>query len=198
MTKRWLKAKSKMAQPRKRRRRSIWSLVFLLSLWSSLLGWGLSQLQVSTAGETTVLTQAPASPSQTEIGGVDPVPPQLQRGEQLYRQRCGTCHIALPPQILPSQTWQNLLPETNHYGVVLPEFKDPELTETWKYLRFFSRAKKEDGLRPLPYRIQRSDFFKILHPDVDFSEPVNPESCIRCHPGVADLNFRQLSPEWQN
>ena len=187
-----------MSKPRKRRRRSIWGLVFLLSLWSSLLGWGLSHIQYSTATETTVLAQSPTNSSQAQVGSVDPVPPQLQRGEELYRQRCGTCHLALPPQLLPNQTWQALLPETNHYGVVLPEFKDPELTYTWQYVSFFSRPMKEDGLRPIPYRIQRSGFFKILHPEVDFAEPVTPDTCIKCHPGVANLDFRQLSPEWKN
>lgn len=186
-----------MSKPRKRRRRSIWSLVFLLTLWSSFLGWGLSQIQYSVATETPLISQNAPSPSiETTTGSVDPVPPQLKRGETLYRQRCGTCHIALPPQVLPSQTWQTLLPETNHYGVVLPQFQNPELTQTWEYLSFFSRPMKEDGLRPIPYRIQRSGFFKILHPDVEFAESVTPDTCIRCHPGVSELNFRQLSPEW--
>lgn len=186
-----------MAKLRKRRQRSIWGLIFLLSLWSCLLGWGLSHIQSSVATEATQFAQTPAAPIPTEtIGGVDPVPPQLQRGEKLYQQRCGTCHIALPPQVLPSQTWQALLPETNHYGVVLPQFQNPELTYTWEYLSFFSRPMKEDGLRPIPYRVQRSGFFKVLHPNVDFPEPVTPDTCIRCHPGVSQLNFRQLSPEW--
>lgn len=188
-----------MSKLRKRRRRSIWGLVFLLSLWSSLLGWGLSHAQYSVATETMHLAQNAAPPQGEEItGGVDFVPPQLKRGEELYRQQCGTCHIALPPQVLPSQTWQAILPGTSHYGVVLPPFQDPELTAAWQYVSFFSRPMKEDGLRPLPYRVQRSEFFKILHPGVDFAEPVTPETCIRCHPGVSDLNFRQLSPEWKN
>ncbi|WP_299490500.1 hypothetical protein [Acaryochloris sp. IP29b_bin.137] len=165
----------------------------MLTLWSVFLGWGLSQIQASTASEPIPLAQSAAS----TIGSVDAVPPQLKRGEQLYRQRCGTCHIALPPQVLPSQTWRALLPETNHYGVVLPEFQNPELTETWAYVSFFSRPMKEDGLRPIPYQVRRSVFFKVLHPDVEFPQLVTPETCIQCHPGVSELNFRQLSPEWE-
>lgn len=188
-----------MAKLRKRRRRSIWGLVFLLTLWSGLLGWGLSQIQSSIASESTPLAQTSPQPGLANTtGSVDLVPPQLVRGEKLYRQRCGTCHIALPPQVLPSQTWQSLLPETNHYGVVLPAFQNPELTYTWEYVSFFSRPMKEDGLRPIPYRVQRSVFFKILHPDVEFTETVTPETCIKCHPGVSELNFRQLSPEWRD
>ncbi|MGR3276289.1 hypothetical protein ACSYAD_14375 [Acaryochloris marina NIES-2412] len=188
---------SKMIKLRRKRRRSIWGLIFLLSLWSCVLGWGLSQVQTSVALETAPLAQASESLPTTEaIGAVDPVPPQLKRGEQLYQQRCGTCHVALPPQVLPSQTWQALLPDTNHYGVVLPPFKNPELTDTWAYLSFFSRPMEEDGLRPIPYQVRRSVFFKVLHPGVDFAEPVTPDTCVRCHPGVSQLNFRQLSPEW--
>lgn len=182
---------------KKRRRRSIWSLVLLLSLGSSLLGWGLAAIQHSMATETLVAQAPPSVPTQELIGSVDPVPPQLQRGQQLYQQRCGTCHVALPPQVLPSQTWQGLLPETSHYGVQLPEFRNPELTYTWEYLSFFSRPMKEDGIRPIPYRVEGSPFFKVLHPAVEFPGPVTPNSCVRCHPGVSNLNFRQLSPEWQ-
>jgi len=184
-----------MVKLRRKRRRSIWGLIFLLSLWSCVWGWGLSQIQTSVAVETAPLAQASGPPTES-VGGVDAVPPQLKRGEELYQQRCGTCHVALPPQVLPSQTWQALLPDTNHYGVVLPPFKNPELTSTWEYVSFFSRQMKEDGLRPIPYRVNRSGFFKVLHPNVDFAEPVTPETCVRCHPGVSQLNFRQLSPEW--
>lgn len=184
-----------MAKLRKKRRRSIWSLVCLLAIWSSLLGWGLAQLQAVVATETAPLAQSSVEGSAElqKTGGVDLVPPQLQRGETLYQQRCGTCHVALPPQVLPSQTWQTLLPETNHYGVVLPPFRNPELTDTWEYLSFFSRPMVEDGLRPIPYRVQRSIFFKVLHPEVEFPETVTPETCIKCHPGAPELNFRQLN-----
>lgn len=188
-----------MAKRRKRRRRSMWSLVILLTLWSCFLGWGLSHIQSSVASEPVPIAQnTPGAALTTMTGSVDSVPPQLQRGEELYRQRCGTCHVALPPQVLPSQTWQALLPETNHYGMVLPKFQNPELTYTWEYLRFFSRSMKEDGLRPIPYRVKQSVFFKVLHPDVEFTETVTPDTCIKCHPGVPELNFRQLSPEWEN
>lgn len=186
-----------MARRIKRRQRpSIWGLCLLLCLWSGLLGWGLAQIDQSIASSPPLVAQNNPSSSITQTtGDVDRVPPALQGGQAIYQQRCGTCHLAIPPQLLPSQTWQALLPEPSHFGVRLPAFDNPDLAAAWNYVSTFSRPMPEDGLTPLPFRIARSRFFTVLHPGLKFSEPITPESCIRCHPGVPQLNFRQLSPE---
>ena len=181
---------------RQRRRSSVWGLILLLCLWSSLLGWGLTQAQHSAATDLSPVAQTTAAPSAAPVGTVDVVPPNLQFPQELYLEQCGSCHIALPPAVLPTQTWRVLLLETDHYGVTLPPFLNPQLRLTWAYIKTFARSKREDELTP--FEVKRSRYFKILHPRVQFSTPVSVNTCVNCHPSAAQYNFRQLSPEWEN
>ncbi len=48
---------------------------------------------------------------------LDPVPERYQLGLELYLKNCGTCHRALPPAVMPRETWQQLLQDEQHYGV---------------------------------------------------------------------------------
>lgn len=173
-------------------RRSPW-LVLLLLGFSMLCGWMLSQgSALVTAQPTALVAQtAPAS-----LGTVDAVPPDLQLAQETYLARCATCHIGIPPAVLPSESWKNILEDDNHYGVPWTPLRNPELALAWKYVRTFSRPlnPNEDP----PYRVARSRYFKILHPKVKFPEPVKIGTCISCHPGVSSFNFRDLGPQWQN
>jgi hypothetical protein len=60
----------------------------------------------------------------------------------------------------------------------------------WNYLKAFSRP--EVANKPIPYRMKESRFFKALHPKVDFPQPVSPSSCVTCHPGAAQFDYRSL------
>jgi hypothetical protein len=173
--------------PNKRyRKRSIRAMVVLLCFIIGL-AWGI-----------TTWTPAKAlSPGGkiAQMGTVDWVSPEYQLGQQLYQENCASCHIAVPPQVLPTQTWQQLLQDTQHYGVTIPELVDPPRLIIWNYLQRYSRP-----LLPqeeiVPYRVNRSRYFKALHPQVDFPQPVTLEGCVSCHPGAEQNNFRQLTPEW--
>ncbi|MGB3491205.1 MAG: hypothetical protein WBA57_00650 [Elainellaceae cyanobacterium] len=129
-------------------------------------------------------------------GTVDPVPPQLQLGHELYLENCATCHVGLPPAVMPSQTWVDLLQDTQHYGVQIPRLVDPGRILIWQYLEYFSRPVNED--EATPYRVRNSRYFKALHPTVEFEEQVNLSSCVSCHPAAIDFNYRRLSSEWQD
>ncbi|MGB3534476.1 MAG: cytochrome C [Microcoleaceae cyanobacterium] len=168
-------------------KRSIRSVLVLLSFTISL-SWG-----------TIMLTHAEELPQRVNMaqgGAVDWVSPQYQFGQQLYQENCASCHIAVPPQVLPTQTWQQLLQDTQHYGVELPELVDPPRLIIWNYLQRYSRP-----LLPqeeiTPYRVNRSRYFRALHPNVDFPSPVTLTGCVSCHPGANQSNFRQLSSQWQ-
>jgi Dihaem cytochrome c len=163
---------------KRKRGRSPLFLVLLLLLWSLILGLGLAQA------------------SEPAIGTVDPVPPRHQYGHELYLQTCGTCHIAIPPAVLPSQTWRQIIQDTQHYGVELPPLLNPSLTLIWNYLRDFSRPIPES--EPVPYRVSSSRYFKALHPRVELPRPTTLQSCVTCHPGALDYDFRRLAPEWED
>jgi hypothetical protein len=130
------------------------------------------------------------------MGTVDVVPEKYQLGQQLYLESCGSCHIALPPQVLPTQTWQELLQDPNHYGAQLQLPINPQLQYIWSYLQLFSRPLKEG--EPVPYRVAKSRYFKVLHPKVDVAMTLSPSSCVSCHPGAANYDFRTLTRQWQD
>lgn len=122
-----------------------------------------------------------------------PDPGQVQ-GANLYRQSCGTCHLALPPEVMPSEAWRQLLQDNSHFGqkISLPE--GPILQLIWGFMRQNSRPliEKEET----PYRLQESRYFKALHPQVTFATPPRVTSCIDCHPKANLGDFVSLTPKW--
>lgn len=173
------------------RRRSPWMLLLLLLLWSLVLGWGLSQgISAQTAPDSAV----PIAPD--PAGLVDVVSDRYQLGQQFYLENCSTCHIALPPQVMPTQTWGSLLQDSQHYGATIQPLTQPALQITWDYISTYSRPIIER--ERVPYRLAQSRYFKALHPNVEFTEPIAPSSCISCHPAAAQFNFRQLTSVWDD
>ncbi len=169
------------------RQRRVWVLALLLILWSSFAGWGLTQTQNAAAQD--LLAQA-------EVGTVDVIPQSLQLPQEVYLQQCSTCHVGLPAETFPSQTWAQLLVDQEHYGLILPKLVNPERALIWQYLQAFSRPQPEEA--QTPYRLRQSKSFKILHPRVEFPEPVNVETCVSCHPAAPEFNFRQLTAQWDD
>ncbi len=166
-------------------RRSPMGLLLLILVWSLAMGWVLA-LATNSQGAT------PAS----SIGTVDVIPTRHQLGQQLYLENCATCHIAIPPAVLPSETWKDLLQDPQHYGAQLTPLVDPPRTLVWRYLLTFSRSVIADEQKP--YHVNDSRYFKILHPRVKLPRPVQLTSCVTCHLGAGDYNFRSLTPEWEN
>jgi len=150
-------------------------------------------IALGTPVKPDIVAQAtPAVP-----GTVDPVPARYQLGQELYLENCASCHVALPPEVLPTETWRRLLLEPEqHYGQKLQPMIGPSLLVMWDYLRTFSRP--QVAKEATPYRVSESPYFKALHPRVDLPQPVNPGSCVTCHPGVTQYNYRSLTSEWEN
>lgn len=174
----------RQSRKRKQKRKPIGLLLVILA-WSLAMGWLLA-----------LATHANGATPTSEVGTVDVVPAQYQLGQQLYIENCSTCHIAIPPAVLPTQTWKNLLEDTQHYGAQLKPLVDPPRALVWKYLATFSRVQLQD--EQTPYRVNSSRYFKALHPRVKLPNPVQIGSCVTCHPSATDFNFRRLTPEWDN
>lgn len=177
-------------KPKIRRRqpkRSPAVLLGLILLWSITIGWGLAlATNTQLAAQTTAAT----------VGTIDSVPPRLQLGQELYLQNCASCHIAIPPAVLPTQTWQQVLQDSQHYGTQLQLLVDPQRLLVWNYIVASSRPQNKD--EDTPYRVDNSRYFKALHPKVKIPRPIQISGCVSCHPGAADYNFRRLTPEWEN
>lgn len=184
--------RKKYRQHRKRSRRSVAVLILLLLVWSICLGWGLALITNATVTPNSIAQSSPA-----KIGTLDPVPARYQLGQELYLENCGSCHVALPPEVMPTETWRRLLQEPDqHYGQQLQPLIGPSVVLMWNYLQTYSRPFAEG--EPIPYRVSESRFFKALHPQVDLPQSVKPGSCVSCHPGVAQFDYRSLTAEWEN
>jgi hypothetical protein len=173
------------------RQQRAWVLTLIMIVWSGLMGWGITQAQHATA--QVLLAQGAQA---AEIGTVDVIPQKLELAQQVYLEQCSSCHIALPPETYPSQTWEKLLLDQNHYGVTLPRLVNPELSLVWKYLETYSRPEPQEA--QIPFRFRQSRPFKILHPRVEFTEAITVNTCVSCHPAAPDFNFRALTEQWKD
>jgi Dihaem cytochrome c len=128
---------------------------------------------------------------------VDTVPSRYQNGLELYLETCSGCHVPIPPEVMPTETWKKLLenPE-DHYGQSLTDLIRITQVLIWDYLSAFSRPLTTN--EPIPLYAYQSRYFKALHPKVEFSQPVTTETCIRCHPGANKFDYRTLTPEWED
>jgi hypothetical protein len=144
----------------------------------SWLTWCISVVMIGAiflSGIGVAHALEPAPP----IGTVDPITPELQTARQLYVQNCGTCHLALPPAVLPSETWDILTTEQAHYGTTLPRLLPIDAQLINQYLRAYSRPNQ--GTRSIPFRVNNSRYFRALHPNVALPEPVRFGDCRSCH-----------------
>lgn len=182
----------KLIQRKQRRKKVKYRLLVLalLLVGGSAIAGSLSSLALNSPAIARSL------PSQ-QLKLVDAVPERYQLGLDLYRDRCGSCHLAIPPQVFPMQTWQQLLQNPqDHYGTKITSLIRPELLIMWDYLSTFSRPLEEG--REVPYRFGSSRYFKILHPRVELPDPISQATCLSCHPAAQEFNFRRLSPEWED
>jgi hypothetical protein len=185
-------------------------LVMLLILFTLMMGIGLAQALepknnplLQTPKLQTPNVQTPniqSSPSVqsaeigTEIGTVDPVSDRDRLGQELYLESCRSCHIGIPPAVMPTQTWQALLQDPQHYGVTIDIPQGPEKRIMWNYIKNASRPVASTDER-VPYRISESRYFKALHPKVKLATKPTLTTCITCHPSAQAFNFRKLSAE---
>jgi len=123
----------------------------------------------------------------SNYGMVDPVGAQYEASYSVYVEQCATCHVALPPAVLPTDTWQALVTDPAHYGVVLPAFTQFDQRLMLNYLQAYSVRHKGGG--PLPYRLQDSRYFQALHPNLDLPQPLNLQSCTSCHLKAGEQDY---------
>lgn len=187
------------------------SLMLLILLFTIAIGTGLAQAfeprslretaALSVPSSTTTIAAQPSqssNPSQPsdEIGTVDVVPERFQLGQQLYLEHCASCHLGIPPAVMPTQTWQTLLQDPQHYGVTIDLPTNLDRTLIWNYLRTYSRPTAKD--EAVPYRLRESRYLKALHPKLDLPRNIGVGTCISCHPSAQQFNFRKLTPAAAN
>lgn len=134
-------------------------------------------------GLVALILGATLARASSPYGMVDPIAPGDEASYQTYLDRCASCHVAIPPALLPTQTWQTLVTDTAHYGLVLPTLSRFDQQLMINYLQTYSRPHRGNG--PLPYRLSASPYFQALHPPLALSQPLPQpltlSSCLSCH-----------------
>jgi len=133
---------------------------------------------------------------QVSAWSLEPIPENLSIGRDTYLESCSNCHIAIPPELMPTETWRKILEKPqNHYGISLNLIS---LTQVliWNYLKNYSRP-LSPGERPADI-VDESRYFRALHPNVDLPKVVTLKTCISCHPSANTFDFRTLSKEWND
>ena len=126
----------------------------------------------------------------TPYGMVDPISSELEASYRIYLNECATCHVALPPAVLPMQAWQILVVDSAHYGLTLNGLTAFEKQVIVNYLQAYSRPHQSSTL--IPFRLSDSDYFQALHPQVTLPQPLNLRTCTSCHYSATTQNYRDI------
>ncbi len=123
---------------------------------------------------------------------VDTVTDNFKVGEEMYLETCAKCHIAIPPAVLPVETWKKILEKPlDHYGVSVEGMNRLTQVLIWNYVSNYSRNLIKDEIQP--EFIAQSRYFKALHPKVELPNPVTHRSCIVCHVNANKFDYRTIN-----
>lgn len=104
-------------------------------------------------------------------------------GSLLYRQECGSCHTAFPPQLLPPASWSALMNDLpHHFGT--DASLEPEVRR--RLAAWLAGQGAAGRPRPEADRITRSGWFRHEHSELAptvWSRPSvkSPSHCGACH-----------------
>jgi hypothetical protein len=174
-----------------------WVALLALALAWSAIGGGLLARLAAAPLPASPIPNLTTPTLTTPYVTTDAVPDRYQLGQQLYFENCATCHIGLPPAVMPTETWRDILRDRSHYGATLPLLPDATRKVMGQYLQVFSRSKSPQE-EQIPYRLAQSLYFKALHPGVSLTKSgIKPglNSCEVCHPASRQFNFRQIKSE---
>jgi hypothetical protein len=125
----------------------------------------------------------------------------------LYREECGSCHIAYPPGLLPSASWRSIMQGlSDHFGedAGLEQNSMQEITE---YL-VANSAEKSDSRRSRAFaaslagfdsavlRITETPYFLHEHDEIparirESKQVVSMSQCDNCHRKAASGSFNE-------
>ena len=157
------------------------------------MGWGIEKAMAVAGSPESNSRVTHLAQSNT----IESFSERYQLAQEVYLENCSTCHIPIPPGVLPTETWQEILEKPEkHYGEQLPNIVSVSVILMWEYFQTFSRPLNPGEGKPA--LVEQSRYFKALHPRVDLPEPVTLQSCLVCHPGAAKLDYRSLASEWED
>ncbi len=123
----------------------------------------------------------------------------------VYREECGSCHLAYPPGFLPPQSWERLMATLDDHFGENAELPEPERRQVLNYLldnaagrnEYRLSAKMIRGVRGTPLRISELPGFRREHDEIPARMVGgNPEvrsfsNCENCHTRAAQGSYRE-------
>lgn len=154
-------------------------ILLLLCISLSLsLGWGMAK--------------ALDYPSRDSIAQTAPEVDSATIGKTKYIEKCASCHLPIPAEVLPTEAWQQIIKKTKqHYGTSIPTMDRLSTALIWNYLRTYSRSLLPN--EALPSLVEDARYFKALHPQVQLPKPTTHQTCLVCHPNGAQLDYRTVA-----
>ena len=108
-----------------------------------------------------------------------------------YKESCGDCHFAYPPQLLPKASWQEIMLNLDQHYDENAELEADEVSRLMKYLMdntsSSSRRYRNAARDAVPMRITKLNYFTHEHDEIpDRMSVNNPEvgsfsNCDACH-----------------
>lgn len=113
-----------------------------------------------------------------------------------YQQECSACHVAYPPGMLPSASWQRIMNNLpRHYGTDA-SLDAPTVRELSTWLNTHAGTWKRVSEAPPEDRVTRSAWFVREHREVasaTWKLPAvkSPSNCAACHTQADQGDFRE-------
>lgn len=113
-----------------------------------------------------------------------------------YQQECGACHVAYPPGMLPSASWQRVMANLpRHYGTDA-SLDAATVRELSTWLNTHAGTWKRVSEAPPEDRVTRSAWFVREHREVasaTWKLPAvkSPSNCAACHTQADQGDFRE-------
>ncbi|MNZ66540.1 Dihem cytochrome c [compost metagenome] len=119
---------------------------------------------------------------------------------EMWRTECGSCHMAYPPGLLPSEAWrQHMDTLSNHFGknASLDPREEQEIRNFLLLVSSNNRLAVADTLSPSEQpRITATHWFKRKHRKVRMEQFALasvgiPGNCVACHSNIENGTYRK-------
>lgn len=124
--------------------------------------------------------------------------------DSAYQEECGACHVAYPPQLLPSESWKAIMSGLNdHFGdnaelpaelaVRIAAFLDGNASDRGDRMKYTRLMRDTNGT--VPVRITKLPYFKEEHDEIprrmveDNPQVESFSRCDACHKDAAKGRF---------
>lgn len=113
-----------------------------------------------------------------------------------YKSECGSCHIAYPPQLLPAQSWKQMMAQLERHFGSDASLDPAAAAEIGAFLELHSGYKRRLQGPANSLRITETAWFRHEHDEVPraaWSRPAvkSAANCSACHTGAEQGDFRE-------